>query len=78
MSRTEYFDVFFLGKSEQGVIVHGFNTVIPWHDFLPAQKISQNSSLMLPNLTYKKYLPPRSKAQLTDFEQLGLEPAELS
>ena len=74
--RTDYFDIFFLGKSDGGVIAHGFKVVIPWNDFLPAEKISEKSNLLLPNLNYKRYLPPRKGKQQQDFDMNGLKPVD--
>ena len=72
--RVDYFDVFFLGRTKEGVILHGYNAIVPWGDFLPTNSITDESNLILPNIRYKQYLPPKKKKEKTDFEVAGIEP----
>ena len=72
--RVDYFDVFFLGKTDQGVVLHGYDAIVPWEDFLPTQPITEESNLILPNINYKQYLPPKKKKEETDFEVAGIQP----
>ena len=71
--RSEIFDLFLWKKTKEGVATVGYNTTIPWKDFYPAQKLSENSQLRLPNINYKKYLAPRVPRQYIDFEQAGIQ-----
>ena len=70
--RRDYFDIFFFGNREDGVKPYGYRGFIPWDDFLPIEKISEKSSLVLPNINYKKHLPPLTDRQEVDFQKTGL------
>ena len=72
--RTDYFDVFFLGSKDEGVELHGYRSVVPWSDFLPEITVKEGSNLFLPNLNYKRYLPPLNEKEKIDFRKAGIVP----
>ena len=73
--RTEYFDVFLLGKTQEGVLMHGYNAFTPWTDFYPIYPVIEGEKLLLPNINYKRYLYPQNKKEIMDFRMAGLIPA---
>ena len=72
--RTDFFDVFFLGKEKHGVLLHGFNSFTPWSDFEPSGPVFKGSNLLLPNLNYKRHLYPQKGKELNDFRKAGITP----
>ncbi len=72
--RTDFLDIFFLGKTEDGVILHGYDAMVPWQDFLPVTQPVKDSALLLPNIRYKCYLPPISTREEIDFQKAGIQP----
>lgn len=72
--RTDFFDVFLLGETDKGVLLHGFNAITPWKDFKPSVPVRPGSNLLLPNLNYKRYLYPVKAKEMLDFKKAGLTP----
>ena len=73
--RTDFFDVFLLGKTSKGVVMHGYDAFTPWSDFYPLYPVIQGEKLMLPNINYKRYLYPQNEKENLDFRMAGLIPA---
>ena len=73
--RTDYFDVFFLGRSSRGVLLHGYNAFTPWSDFYPLYPVIEGANLLLPNINYKRHLFPKNEKESLDFRMAGLIPA---
>ena len=70
--RLDMIDLFIYGKNEYGVLHFGYNNFIPWDDFYPATKISDNSALELPNMSQKKYFQPRTETERSDLIRAGI------
>ena len=66
--RETYFDIFFQSRVDDGVYLHWPRIIVPYDEFFPAKPVMEGSGLMLPNLNFKKYLPPRVPCQVEDFE----------
>ena len=71
-SRLDMMDLLLFEKTNQGVIAVGYETNIPWKDFYPLEKLSEDSMINLPNINYKKYFKPKTDRQLDDLEKVGL------
>ena len=74
--RLDMIDVLLLGKTDEGVFDYAYQIFIPWKDFLPAEKLSESSSLQLPNIEYKKYLPAFTSRSIDDLEKAGIKPVK--
>ena len=72
MKRTDFFEIFFLQRYDDGVHLVNNNNFVPWEDWYPARKISDKSNLLLPNIQYRKYSPPKSENQIKDYEMAGI------
>jgi hypothetical protein len=73
--RTDYFDLYLLGASSSGIALHGYDTTVPHRDFFPARRLNGSPNLLLPKISYKRYLPPIRPKQRIDFEAAGLQPS---
>ncbi len=71
--RQTFFDIFFQSKMPDGVFLHWPKVTVPWDDYMPATPVLEGSALMLPNLNFKKYLPPTMPRQFIDFKKANFE-----
>ena len=72
--RLELIDVLLLGKADKGVYDYAYRAIIPWKDFLPIEKLTDESNLLLPNIAYKKYLPSYTQRSKEDLNIAGIRP----
>jgi hypothetical protein len=72
--RLDLMDLLLLGRSDEGVYDFAYKIMIPWNDFLPADVLSENSSLQLPNINYRKYVPAYTERSQDDLIRVGLNP----
>ena len=70
--RTDVMDLLIYTNDKYGILNHEQNIVIPFEDFFPTEKISQDSNLHIPNVKYKKHLPAYSESQRLDLELAGI------
>ena len=70
--RIDYFDVFLLQPRPEGVKMVGYDTVVPWQDFLPVVPVIGHPTLRLPNKQYKSYLPVENSRMEQDLQLAGL------
>ena len=71
--RIDYFDVFLLGPQKEGIKMLGYNTLVPWQDFLPVVPVLGHPTLTLPNKQYKAYLPVENSRMEKDLQLAGLQ-----
>ena len=72
--RLDMMDLMLFERTKDGVIACGYDIKIPWADFSPIKRISEESSVSLPNISYKRHFPVWTDDQRMDMELAGLKP----
>jgi hypothetical protein len=61
-----------MSRCDQGVVLHGYDRVVPFQDFFPDEPLLGSSRLRLPNVSYKQHLPFGWRRQRRDLRAAGL------
>ncbi|MAT60196.1 MAG: hypothetical protein CMH41_00830 [Micrococcales bacterium] len=70
--RTDVMDLMTMDISNEGIVLHGYDRVVPHRDFFPLTKFSGSQYVCLPNIRYKSHLPAAWPRQRKDLAAVGL------
>ncbi len=70
--RTDVMDLLIMDFVNEGILLHGYDRIVPNSDFFPLARYSDSRYLRLPNVRYKTHLPTAWPRQRKDLAQAGL------